>query len=77
MRGLIWIRREHIAFHCHRFFQGPGTAGSEIKDITWLRPHGRRSAQEIAAEFSTALLRGLIRDETIRVESPLGAQTTA
>ncbi|MCV7164814.1 TetR/AcrR family transcriptional regulator, partial [Mycobacterium stomatepiae] len=27
----------------------------------------------IAAEFSTALLRGLIRDEKIRVESPLGA----
>ena len=38
----------------------------------WLRPSGRRSAEEIAAEFSTALLRGLIRDETIRVESPLG-----
>jgi len=37
-----------------------------------LRPHGRRSAQEIAAEFSTALLRGLIRDEKIRAESPLG-----
>ena len=30
------------------------------------------SAKEIAAEFSTALLRGLIRDEKIRVESPLG-----
>ena len=29
-------------------------------------------AQEIAEEFSTALLRGLIRDETVRVESPLG-----
>ncbi|HEX2285121.1 MAG TPA: TetR/AcrR family transcriptional regulator, partial [Mycobacterium sp.] len=27
---------------------------------------------EIAEEFSTALLRGLIRDETIRAESPLG-----
>jgi hypothetical protein len=39
----------------------------------WLRPQGRRSAQEIAEEFSTALLRGLIRDETVRVESPLGA----
>jgi len=38
----------------------------------WLRPQGRRTAQEIAAEFSTALLRGLIRDEAVRVESPLG-----
>jgi hypothetical protein len=41
----------------------------------WLRPSGRRSAKEIAAEFSTALLRGLIRDEAIRVESPLGIRT--
>jgi hypothetical protein len=41
----------------------------------WLRPSGRRSAKEIAAEFSTALLRGLIRDEAVRVESPLGVGT--
>jgi hypothetical protein len=38
----------------------------------WLRPQGRRSAQEIAVEFSTALLRGLIKDETVRVQAPLG-----
>jgi hypothetical protein len=38
----------------------------------WLRPSGRRSAKEIAAEFSTALLRGLIRDEAIRTTAPLG-----
>jgi hypothetical protein len=41
----------------------------------WLRPSGRRSAKEIAAEFSTALLRGLIRDEAVRTESPLGVGT--
>jgi hypothetical protein len=38
----------------------------------WLRPHGRRTAQEIAVEFSTALLRGLIRDEAVRQSQPLG-----
>jgi hypothetical protein len=43
----------------------------------WLRPQGRRTAQEIAEEFSTALLRGLIRDETVRAESPLGIDVTA
>ena len=43
----------------------------------WLRPSGRRSAKEIAAEFSTALLRGLIRDEAVRVESPLGVRTAS
>ncbi len=40
----------------------------------WLRPQGRRSAQEIAVEFSTALLRGMIRDEAVRAESPLGLE---
>ena len=38
----------------------------------WLRPDGRRTAKEIAAEFSTALLRGLIREDSVRVDSPLG-----
>jgi hypothetical protein len=38
----------------------------------WLRPQGRRTAQEIAVEFSTALLRGLIRDEALRADEPLG-----
>ena len=42
----------------------------------WLRPDGRRTAKEIAEEFSTALLRGLIRDEKTRVESPLGTPAT-
>ena len=31
------------------------------------------AASEIAAEFSTALLRGLIRDDTVRTQTPLGA----
>ncbi len=34
--------------------------------------HSRRTAQEIAVEFSTALLRGLIRDDAVRTEAPLG-----
>ena len=43
----------------------------------WLRPHGRRTAQEIAVEFSTALLRGLIRDDAVRQSSPLGVTVEA
>lgn len=49
-----------------------GYIGMTLGAYRWLRPHGRRSASEIAVEFSTALLRGLIRDETIRAEDPLG-----
>ncbi|BCI78636.1 TetR family transcriptional regulator [Mycolicibacterium sp. TY66] len=49
-----------------------GYIGMTLGAYRWLRPHGRRTASEIAVEFSTALLRGLIRDETIRTEDPLG-----
>ena len=49
-----------------------GYIGMTMGAYRWLRPDGRRTAQEIAAEFSTALLRGLIRDAKTRVKSPLG-----
>jgi AcrR family transcriptional regulator len=49
-----------------------GYIGMTLGAYRWLRPHGRRTASEIAVEFSTALLRGLIRDENIRTEDPLG-----
>jgi hypothetical protein len=54
-----------------------GYIGMTLGSYRWLRPHGRRSAREIAAEFSTALLRGLIRDETIRADCPLGGAAPA
>ncbi|MCG5434502.1 TetR/AcrR family transcriptional regulator [Mycobacterium sp. MYCO198283] len=49
-----------------------GYIGMTLGSYRWLRPDGRRTAEEIAAEFATALLRGLIRDEAVRRESPLG-----
>lgn len=60
-------------FHeCDSHVLALGYIGMTLGSYRWLRPSGRRTAQEIAAEFSTALLRGLIRDEKIRVDSPLG-----
>ena len=54
-----------------------GYIGMTLGSYRWLRPQGRRTAQEIAVEFSTALLRGLIRDETVREVSPLGVDVSA
>ena len=51
--------------------------GMTMGAYRWLRPDGRRTATEIAEEFSTALLRGLIRDDKTRVESPLGEAVRA
>jgi AcrR family transcriptional regulator len=62
-------------FECDSHVLALGYIGMTLGAYRWLRPSGRRSAKEIAAEFSTALLRGLIRDESVRSESPLGVRT--
>jgi len=49
-----------------------GYIGMTLGSYRWLRPSGRAHAKDIAAELSSALLRGLIRDEQIRKNSPLG-----
>src|SRR5208283_1962963 len=63
-------------YECDSHVVALGYIGMTLGSYRWLRPHGRRSAKEIAAEFSTALLRGLIRDESIREHSPLGPART-
>jgi glycogen operon protein len=45
-RRLIALRREHIVFHRNRFFQGATIPGTEITDVTWLRPDGEAMAEE-------------------------------
>jgi len=63
-------------YECDSHVLALGYIGMTLGAYRWLRPHGRRTAPEIAAEFSTALLRGLIRDEDIRVHAPLGKATS-
>jgi hypothetical protein len=57
-------------FDCDSHVVALGYIGMTMGAYRWLRPDGRRTASEVAAEFSTALLRGLIRDEKIRLERP-------
>ena len=64
-------------YDCDSHVLALGYIGMTLGSYRWLRPHGRRTAQEIAVEFSTALLRGLIRDEAVRELSPLGVDVTA
>jgi AcrR family transcriptional regulator len=64
-------------YPCDSHVLALGYIGMTLGAYRWLRPTGRRSAEEIAAEFSTALLRGLIKDEKIRSESPLGGSTAS
>jgi AcrR family transcriptional regulator len=59
-------------YECDSHVLALGYIGMTLGSYRWLRPSGRRTAAEIAAEFSVALLRGLIRDGKIREESPFG-----
>ncbi|BBZ65332.1 MAG: TetR/AcrR family transcriptional regulator [Mycolicibacterium insubricum] len=59
-------------YPCDSHVLALGYIGMTLGAYRWMRPGGRRTATGIAEEFSTALLRGLIRDEAIREQSPLG-----
>ncbi|MBV9089323.1 MAG: TetR family transcriptional regulator [Mycobacteriaceae bacterium] len=64
-------------YYCDSHVLALGYIGMTLGAYRWLRPTGRRSANEIAVEFASALLRGLIRDPAVREESPLGSAGSA
>jgi glycogen operon protein len=43
---LVQVRHEHPVLHRRKFFQGRRIRGSEIQDITWLRPDGAEMSDE-------------------------------
>jgi isoamylase len=52
----IRLRREHPALRRRKFFQGIEIRGSDIPDITWLRPDGRKMTDdEWSADWARAL----------------------
>jgi glycogen operon protein len=44
-RQLIGLRRDHIVLHRNRFFQGRAIHGTDITDVTWLRPDAKTMAK--------------------------------
>ena len=56
VRGVVRLRRDHIVFHRNRFFHTRFIPGTEIQDITWLRPDGNEMTE---ADWSDADLRSL------------------
>ena len=55
-RGLIALRHAHPALRRRKFFQGRPIHGSEIHDITWLRPDGSEMTE---AEWSAGWTRSM------------------
>jgi len=63
VRSLTRLRREHIVFHRHRFFQGQAIPGTNTKDITWLRPDGEEMEQKDWGDGAARSLALLISGE--------------
>ncbi len=55
-RRVIALRRAHPALRRRQFFYGRRIRGSEVKDLTWLRPDGREMSEE---EWQNPLTRAL------------------
>jgi glycogen operon protein len=45
VRALLRLRSEHVVFRRGRFFLGKPTPGTNVKDITWLRPDRAEKTQ--------------------------------
>ncbi|HEX8670733.1 MAG TPA: glycogen debranching protein GlgX [Longimicrobium sp.] len=45
-RRVAKLRRDHATFRRRKFFRGRGIRGSDVKDVTWVRPDGREMTDE-------------------------------
>jgi isoamylase len=63
VRALIHLRRDHIVFHRVRFFHARFIPGTEIQDITWLKPDGSEMTGPDWADAEARHLSFLIRGE--------------
>ena len=63
MRAVIRLRRDHIVFLRRRFFHARFIPGTEIQDITWLRPDGGEMTEADWADAEARCLGFLIRGE--------------
>jgi glycogen operon protein len=63
VRWLIRLRRSHMVFRRNRFFHGARLRGTEIKDITWLKPDGKERVDGEWDDPNHRFLAFLIRGE--------------
>jgi len=71
-RRLIELRRAHPVFRRRRFFQGREIHGSEMPDLSWLRPDGKRMTAEDWTNPATRSLGMLLAGDAIDEVDPAG-----
>ena len=62
-RRVIKLRRDHIVFRRARFFFSRSIKGTEIKDISWLRPDGQEFSPKDWSNGDIHYLSFLVRGE--------------
>ncbi len=73
VRNMISLRREHIVLHRSHFFHREYIPGTEIRDVTWLRPDALEMADEDWADPGMKAIGYLVRGEAGELHlSPLG-----
>jgi len=79
VRRLIRLRRDHPVFRRKQFFYGRRIRGSEVKDLSWLRPDGTEMAEESwqdpAARCIGLRLAGDAIEEVDRLGQPIADDT--
>jgi glycogen operon protein len=63
VRRVIKLRRDHIVFRRARFFFSRSIKGTEIKDISWLRPDGQEFSSDEWSNGGIHYLSFLVRGE--------------
>ena len=71
-RSLIALRQQHPVFRRRRFFQGRRIRGTEVKDLSWLRPDGKEMTDEDWAKGYVRCLGVRLAGHTIEEKDPKG-----
>ena len=71
-RSLIALRQQHPVFRRRRFFQGRRIRGTEVKDLSWLRPDGKEMTDEDWAKGYVRCLGVRLAGHAIEEKDPIG-----
>jgi isoamylase len=71
-RRLIKLRREHPVFRRPAFLEGRGSAGSDLPDVWWMRPDGRRMTQRDWRRGDVRAIGVFLNGEELPLATPQG-----
>jgi isoamylase len=71
-KQLIRLRRDHPVFRRTKYLEGRGSAGSDLPDVWWMRPDGRRMTQRDWRRGDARSIGVFLNGEEISALTPRG-----